>query len=403
MSNTLNHEQLVDELRQALVHLDDPPYLENMPLARRIPRPEGEASLSRGQALRRALRLAIASLDPGVEAVGNPLKARAYQVLYSYAISKQSMVAIASSLGISRRQGYRELNEALHSLANILSDSLEQTTDDLDQGTNDGDQLAQEVERLTQAPHQYLSLGDLQAEVIQNAHALASRRKIELVHHMPENALMVTTNRVLLRQAILNLLSHMISVHSGPRIETKLRRQGEYACLSAHYCPAQPDHPPSPRTPYAVAMELFDRLDIRCRRYEQTNGVTMRLQIPLSRQVKVLIIDDNRGMLTLLTRFLNGHPYMVEGAENLEEALDKLDSLHPDVIILDIMLPDHDGWEILQQLRSREEAESHAAIIICSVVNDPGLAAALGADAFLAKPVERQALLRTLDQVLSST
>jgi len=70
-----------------------------------------------------------------------------------------------------------------------------------------------------------------------------------------------------------------------------------------------------------------------------------------------------------------------------------LDRIHPDVVILDVMMPDRDGWEVLQTLR-RSKAGSEARVLVCSIINDPQLAKALGADGFLHKPVDRASLLQ---------
>ena len=77
-----------------------------------------------------------------------------------------------------------------------------------------------------------------------------------------------------------------------------------------------------------------------------------------------------------------------------------LDRIHPDVVILDVMMPGRDGWEVLQTLR-RSEAGAEARVLVCSIINDPQLAKALGANGFLHKPVDRASLLQALDRLIS--
>ncbi len=67
----------------------------------------------------------------------------------------------------------------------------------------------------------------------------------------------------------------------------------------------------------------------------------------------------------------------------------------PDVIILDIMMPHVEGWTILRELRETPGTRK-VPVIVCSIVDNPELALALGAHAFLAKPVAPGQLLATL-------
>jgi len=82
-------------------------------------------------------------------------------------------------------------------------------------------------------------------------------------------------------------------------------------------------------------------------------------------------------------------------ARSSERAVRLARDLQPDVVILDVLMPSHDGWEILQTLRS-ESRTTNLQVVICSVIPDQALAASLGVTDFLAKPVTRQALLDLL-------
>ena len=68
---------------------------------------------------------------------------------------------------------------------------------------------------------------------------------------------------------------------------------------------------------------------------------------------KILIVDDEPLNLELLERELLAHEYTVESARNGEEALQKVDSFVPDLILLDYMMPDMSGLEVLKELRRR--------------------------------------------------
>lgn len=403
-----DHEELLTELHSALAHLDDPPYLETHPLARRLSFVADAPGLSRGQMLRRALRLAIAALDPGSNSLPTGVGARSYQVLYRWAVSKQGMVGIAQSLGISRRQAYRELRQAIEALAQIL-DGLSFSRDQQPEQITDSEtsrralQLRDELERLSQVADQDVDLDRLVAEVIENAQHLADDRRVRLRLQVASPGLRVSANRVMLRQAILNLLSHIVSDHATGTITVRIASSERDALLQVRYRRAEPPAPPlPPRNPYAIATQLLESLAIPWTQSapgERQACISMR--IPLAKERSLLIVDDNEGVIALFRRYLRGQPYQVYGARSGDEAMAMLEELQPDVVILDVMMPDRDGWEVLQTFR-RSQAGRAARVIICSIINDPKLAAALGADAFLNKPVDRASLLQALDAALSS-
>ena len=107
-------------------------------------------------------------------------------------------------------------------------------------------------------------------------------------------------------------------------------------------------------------------------------------------------MDDNRGIIALFTSYLRQLPYHVSGATSAAEALEILQRSRPDIVILDVMMPDRDGWEVLEKLRARR-SEDRPYILVCSIINDPELAMALGANAFLSKPVSLGQLLQAIE------
>jgi len=90
--------------------------------------------------------------------------------------------------------------------------------------------------------------------------------------------------------------------------------------------------------------------------------------------------------------------YTVMAVPNTEDGLQIVGQLQPDAVILDVMMPGIDGWELLQRLRTTHETRC-IPVIICSVINDPELAFALGASQYVSKPVTRDSLRLALQQV----
>lgn len=402
----LEQTELLSQLRQALAHLDDPLYLECLDLARQISTVAQSPDLSRGQNLRRALQLAIAALDPVENRAPPEVEPRSYQVLCRYAIAKESMVAIARQLDISQRQAYRELHRGIEALASILNDLAPsaELPGGIGQGPVDSRavKVRTELQRLAGAEAQEIDIGALLAGIVESVRALAEERQVVVQFADDATGLHVAANRVMLRQAILNLLSHIVSAHRGETVSVELERVEADARVRMRYRPASGPDLAQSESPYAVAVQLVNALGLRWTENSDPNGDhRITIYIPLVKRRSVLVVDDNEGMIALYTRYLRRRPFYLVGARDYRDALAKLAEVQPEVIILDVMLPNQDGWEVLQALRA-QPAGKRARIIICSIINDPDLARALGADAFLHKPVDRQSLLEALDRVLAS-
>lgn len=110
----------------------------------------------------------------------------------------------------------------------------------------------------------------------------------------------------------------------------------------------------------------------------------------------VLVVEDNEQICKLFALYLRQAGYRAEIARTGEEALKKATHDQPAAIILDLILPVMDGWEVLAQLKA-SSATRHIPVIITSVLDPIVLSFQLGAVAHLLKPVDRDNLLRALE------
>jgi CheY-like chemotaxis protein len=124
--------------------------------------------------------------------------------------------------------------------------------------------------------------------------------------------------------------------------------------------------------------------------------------IPAGAEKVLLVVEDNEAVIQAFRRYLTGYNYQVIGTTTGAEALRLAGEMTPSAITLDVMIPDQDGWEILQALK-HNPATRAIPVIICSVLEDPELAHSLGAAAYLRKPVAQADLLATLDRIGSSS
>jgi len=109
----------------------------------------------------------------------------------------------------------------------------------------------------------------------------------------------------------------------------------------------------------------------------------------------VLVIDDDSMVTEVLTHHLSQEGYMVEAASGGAEGLRLAREIRPDVIILDVQMPEVDGWEVLTTLKGDQEL-SATPIIMLTVADEQERAAQLGASDYLVKPIDRQSLVRLL-------
>lgn len=109
----------------------------------------------------------------------------------------------------------------------------------------------------------------------------------------------------------------------------------------------------------------------------------------------ILIIEDDTASSELMTIHLTQAGYRVAHAFDGEEAIEKVKKLKPFAILLDIMLPKKDGWEVLQELKT-DKITSQIPVLIHSIVDNKDLAFALGATDYLLKPLDRTTLLEKL-------
>lgn len=147
-----------------------------------------------------------------------------------------------------------------------------------------------------------------------------------------------------------------------------------------------------------MILQLADRLGWTVLQQDQPEGPrTITLHMPVHGPT-ALVVDDNEGLVNLLERYLRDQACKVVGAANGKEGLELAQKVVADAIILDVMMPEMHGWEFLQRLRAQPQM-ADIPVIICSVINNPGLAYSLGASMFLRKPISRNGILKALHQV----
>ena len=117
---------------------------------------------------------------------------------------------------------------------------------------------------------------------------------------------------------------------------------------------------------------------------------------------KILIIDDDKNICDLLRIYLEKEGYSTIISNNGEEGMVKFYALKPDIILLDIMLPGMDGWQICREIRKNYNTPI-LMITAKSEVFDKVLGLELGADDYIVKPFEAKEIVARIKAVMRRT
>jgi CheY-like chemotaxis protein len=115
-----------------------------------------------------------------------------------------------------------------------------------------------------------------------------------------------------------------------------------------------------------------------------------------------LVVEDSRTDMQVIISCLQQGGLNVVTADSGEEAIAKINSHQPDVIVLDVVLPGRSGYEICRDLKAEAKTRT-IPVIICSTKSgemDKFWGMKQGADAYLAKPVDQEELVRTVKQLI---
>jgi CheY-like chemotaxis protein len=402
-----------DHLASALLQLNDLEQLGANPLAERLlPQASDAPGIGRAAQLRDLLVAMIESLKPADDVQPNSPEWRQYTILRERYVLRRPMWQIEQKLTLGDRQVRREHRRALSRLAAcVIRKTPGEVGVDVDVDANlnknispqsaaDLSTLQDAVQRLTPQPRVF-GLRDLVSDVagihadIQGASAAPSG----VSWRVEPDDLTAYADRGILHQLLMKLLQ-LASAHarSGAIVmEAAPADRGIGITLTAELSPAHASDD-GLRLCEWLAESLQTRLEIGAGPGAQ---VMFSLSLPAGTALRrVLIIDDEAMAADLFESYLAGLDYQVATVTRPEEALRAAARARPDVIVLDVMMPGVDGWELLQRIRHAPELEA-VPVVVCSVLKDADLAEALGAAAFINKPVLRQPFIAALETALA--
>ena len=390
----MTREELLKHLRDALHHLCDPTRLRQNALADLF---GFKGRIDAFSALQQVLIETIHSLDPGP---GEPPQSHARRIyeclLYRY-VQQFTPQEVAEQLGIGDRQFRREQNSAIEALADKLWQRF-------------GDQAAARAESasfstaelawLTEAhPSGLTKSRDTVQSTVDLVASLAAQHSVEVAVDLPAELPDIAAHPTAVTQALLELLT--VAVQSAPHTRIEMTVRAQPGVINIHIRAGAP-----PAQKFGPKLKMARQLVELCRGQltvaDDNTAFEATLTLPTANPVTVLILDDNADALQLMQRYAAGTDYRCFGTRDPETILADVQRLSPGILVLDVMMPQVDGWRVLSRLRQHPLTE-HLPIVVCTILAQEDLALSLGATVFLHKPVRRPMFLAALDQAAMAT
>lgn len=385
-------------VRECLSHMYDFTAMQDDPVVRQlVPHLSG---LERIQTARKILIETIEQLNQRDQTFPGSRQSRVYSILLLRYVEEQPVPTILDQLALSERQFYRELNRAVQVISQLLWDHLKQPNEDripevtmsvqteIQRVSDLADTDSTDLHMLLMSAHQFTS-------------GLADRYGVTVQLDMPDDPMIVYAAEPVLKQTVICLLSETIkNLHGGGKIQLQPCQEKGDVVVCFTVVPYEVE--------FTVLREQLAHDDMIWSLVQAVGAelvfvplaeqnLRIELRLPQHR-CTLLVIDDNPDVIRLIERYVTQSQYGVIGVQEAMEGVELARRLQPYAIILDVMMPEYDGWEILQHLKNHPETR-HIPVLICSVLDTPELAFSLGADYFIKKPPGRVDLLKVLAQM----
>jgi CheY-like chemotaxis protein len=415
---TLSKDQFISYLRSSLHNLYYPDQLRRSPLTELF---GIDQHLNASSLLQRILTDAIAHLKPGQ---GEPPQSRSWRIydvlVYRY-IRQFDREVVANQLGISGRQFRREQRTALEALADALTREYSLETkiatmqadeiDDIDEIHEIGDETDVPDELKEPVPdelswlkdtsnHGPTTLKPVMNAVLNLSRPLAERFAVQINCAQAENIPDLDIPALALRHILLTLLSVAIPQASGKSLNIFVTSSEKNVLVEI-----------VPQGPLERANGMLEKgqksllivqqlMELFSGTYTLVNDpghFSIRLTFPSIEKIPVLLIDDNPDTILLIQRYVSNTRYIVVEVRDPNKAVHLAEVHSPKIILLDLMMPGVDGWEVLSQIRQNPLTNA-IPVVVVSILPQESLALAMGASAFLQKPINQNDFLILLNQ-----
>ena len=391
-------EEFEKQLHAALAHLYDPNY-QPAPLLCQV---MGCDPLAGVRPVQLAILQAIRDLRPDPNVPPYARSRRLYEILSCRYVQQLTQEETALRLGISSRYLRREQGQAIQMLARHLwerSQAIVPPAAGRIEGQDDDSvawraQLRQELAYLQKSG--VSTVADL-GEILQNAaelgQTLAARHGVRMMVGPVQPNLVATVHPSALRQIVVAAIAELLRHMASGQIMLSAERQDGRIVISVAGKPVAADS----ALQGDLIREILATQDGSVTVHKGDDEIAFSVGLPAVATVTVLVIDDNTDLVHFYRRYVAGTRYQIVHAPEGQSAFATIESCAPDIIVLDVMLPDTDGWALLSRLHEHPASRT-IPVVVCSVIREEELALALGAVAYLPKPVHHQEFIQALDR-----
>ena len=403
MTREIDRASFDSELRAALTHLYDPAALRDSRLMALLGL---ETRADAIVALRRFLLDTIESLKPDDEAPAQSRSWRYYHILHGRFTEQLTQFEVGNDLGLSVRQLRRQEKRALAVLADKIwtrckLQSAEAASAPGPQAL--GDELAWSQSAFSS---ESVEVETLIQSALDTAEPMLRSATVELDYAPGEGLPRLALQLVPARQALLNVITTALDWMKEGRLVVRAEHQiGDRhmaVTITGHGALAEGAAAAMGVERLRVARELLNFSGGSLYHDADSAGdqvCEFRLTLPTDAQITVLAIDDNPDTLQLLQRYTADTRYGLQCESDPARSLVLAEENMPDIILLDVLLQDIDGWELLGRFRAHPRLGDRP-VIVCTILPQRELALSLGAAGFLSKPVSQRQLLAALDAQL---
>jgi CheY-like chemotaxis protein len=384
-------------VRETLASLYDPTYRPPAPLSAML----GCGGDDGSEAVQLALIRAIEELKPPPVVPPTARSRRLYELLLYRYVQNLTQEEVADRLGITARHLRREQPEAAHVLAlrlwerrgeAIVSAAGVDVTETADWLSQLRDEL---ISLQRNAPGALAEVDKVLRRAIELGGQLAGQHPVtfDLADVTPD--LVAAIHPAALRQIVIAAIRQLNEQMASGTIDLCAERLGEQVRISISGFPTIGDDLPHGELIREIVATQGGSVEIGV----DDERITFSVTLPSVDRV-VLVVDDNADLVHVFQRYVVGTRYRIIHVSEGRWVFEAVERSVPDLIVLDVMLPDADGWELLANLHEHPLTRS-VPVVVCSVVREIELALALGATHYLAKPVQRDQFIQALDQAFS--
>ncbi|MGC9347520.1 MAG: response regulator [Anaerolineae bacterium] len=392
---SITFEDFVEHLRDALAHLYDPTY-RPADAVWSVLRCDSQHGI---RTLQARLIQAVKDLEPRSDVPPTARIRRLHTLLSLRYLQEFTQERAAEYLGITPRHLRREQKEAIEVLARRLWGASAEGPESPNAGPADRSwraQLAREMAALREsAPGAVADVGQVIHSAAELEGPLLSERGMDLDFAPIAPALKAVMHPTVLRQLLIAAIQQL--AHSGSpgaiNIAAQIRDGKVSISLDGPQGDMEAEHDGG------FIEETLALHGGTLQTEAKGDRLVLRITLPQARDLTVLVVDDNSDLVHFFRRYAAGTRYKIVEEGRGARVMETVAAVEPDIIVLDVMLPDIDGWELLTTLYESPRMRD-IPVIVCSVVREERLALSLGARLYLPKPVRRREFLAALDAAL---